>query len=193
MVHLPVAFNINVPFLAKNRKIKTVELPPRFYIKLPFRLDIVSFQRLIHYVFERAGLIQVIDLPGTHQFCVGRRDMNYSSQALAGDRTGQFSNLSQLEPVVILACPWMMRLLGEKLNPFYYIYFPNRSIVEHLMLELFAKGSREIKGQIADRLDVSGSGGNRDVIPELFSDNRPQLLPGNDPDQHGFITLFHDL
>ena len=61
------------------------------------------------------------------------------------------------------------------------------------MLELFAKGSREIKGKIVDRLDVAGSGGNRDVIPELSADNRPQPLPGNDPDQHRFITLFHDL
>jgi len=193
MVPLPVAFDINVPFLAKDRKIKTVKLPPCFYIELSFGLDIVSFQRLIHYVFERAGLIKVINLPGTHQFRVGRRDMNYSSQALAGDRAGQFSDLSQLDPVVILICPGMAGFPGEKLNPFYYIYRPNRSIVEHLMLKLFAKDSREIKGQIVDRLDISGSGGNRDMIPELFADNRPQLLPGNDPDQHRFITLFHDL
>ena len=103
MVPLPVAFDINVPFLAKDRKIKTVKLPPCFYIELSFGLDIVSFQRLIHYVFERAGLIKVINLPGTHQFRVGRRDMNYSSQALAGDRAGQFSDLSQLDPVVRMA------------------------------------------------------------------------------------------
>ena len=103
MIPLSVAFDINVPLGAKDTKIKTVELPRRFYIELPFRLDIVSFQRLIHYVFERARLIQVIDLPGTHQFRVGRRDMNYSSPSLAGNRAEQFSVLSQLDPVVRIA------------------------------------------------------------------------------------------
>ena len=103
MVPLSVAFDINVPLFAENTKIKSVELPPCLYIELPFRLDIVSFQRLIHYVFERARLIQVIDLPGTHQFRVGRRDMNYSSPTLAGNRAGQSSDLSQLDPVVRMA------------------------------------------------------------------------------------------
>ena len=103
MVPLSVAFDINVPLFAKDRKIKTVELPQRFYIKLPFGLDMISFQRLIHYVFKRAGLIQVIDLPGTHQFRVGRRDMNYPSPSLAGNPAGQSSDLSQLDPGVRMA------------------------------------------------------------------------------------------
>jgi len=103
MVSLSVTFDINVPFFAKNTKIKTVELPPCFYIELSFRLDIVSFQRLIHYVFERAGLLQIIYLPGTHQFRVGRRDMNYPSPSLAGNPAGQSSDLSQLDPGVRMA------------------------------------------------------------------------------------------
>jgi len=103
MVLLPVAFDINVPLFAKDTKIKTVELPPHFYIELPFGLDIVSFQCLIHYVFERARLMQIIDLPGTHQFRVGRRDMNYPSPSLAGNPAGQSSDLSHLDPVVRMA------------------------------------------------------------------------------------------
>jgi len=103
MVSLSGAFDIDVPFFEKDTKIKTVKLPPCFYIELSFRLDIVSFQCLIHYVFERAGLMQIIYLPGTHQFRIGRRDMNYPSPSLAGDRAGQSSDLSQLDPVVRMA------------------------------------------------------------------------------------------
>jgi hypothetical protein len=53
MVPLTVTFYINVSLFAKATKIKTVELPPRSYIKLPFGLDIVSFQRLITTAMER--------------------------------------------------------------------------------------------------------------------------------------------
>ncbi len=113
MVSLTVAFDIYVPLLAEDTKIKTVELSPRFYIELPFGLDIVLFHGLIHYVFERTGFIEVIYLPGIHQFRISRGNMNYSSPALAGNRAGQFSDLSQLDPVVILICPWVVRIPGE--------------------------------------------------------------------------------
>jgi len=87
----------------------------------------------------------------------------------------------------------MSRFLREKLNSFYNVETQDRRVEYDPILKLFSKGAREIKGQIADSLDGSGGGGNRDVIPALLPNNRPETFPGNYPYQRHFVALFHGL